>query len=59
MERQFIVSEHTIQDCDLTIARTNDLQTTLNNKVDDSQVLPNGPSNGVFTDTVYTHPSQH
>ena len=35
------------------------LQTALNNKVDDSQVLTNVPSGAKFTDTVYTHPSTH
>ena len=37
------------------------LQTALDGKVDDSQVLTNVPSGAVFTDTntVYTHPSAH
>ena len=35
------------------------LQTALDGKVDDSQVLTNVPSGAVFTDTVYTHPSTH
>ena len=35
------------------------LQTALDAKVDDSQVLTNVPANAVFTDTLYTHPSQH
>ena len=32
------------------------LQTALNSKVDDSQVLTNVPANALFTDTVYTLP---
>ena len=35
------------------------LQTALDGKVDDSQVLTNVPSGAVFTDTVYTHPANH
>ena len=35
------------------------LQTALDNKVDDSQVLTNVPANAKFTDTVYTHPDNH
>ena len=37
------------------------LQSALNNKVDDSQVLTNVPSGALFTDTntVYTHPTNH
>ena len=37
------------------------LQTALDGKVDDSQVLTNVPSGALFTDTntVYTHPSAH
>ena len=37
------------------------LQTALDGKIDDSQVLTNVPSGAVFTDTntVYTHPSNH
>ena len=38
---------------------TTDLNTLLTSKVDDSQVLTNVPSGAIFTDTVYTHPSQH
>ena len=38
-----------------TIAMT----TLLNGKVDDSQVFTNVPSGAVFTDTLYSHPSQH
>ena len=40
-----------------TIANVDGLQTALNGKVDDSQVLTNVPSGAVFTDTVYTHPT--
>ena len=39
------------------IANVDGLQTALNNKVDDSQVLTNVPSGALFTDTIYTHPS--
>jgi len=35
------------------------LQTALDGKVDDSQVLTNVPAGAVFTDTVYTHPATH
>jgi len=35
------------------------LMTLLNGKVDDGQVLTNVPTNAVFTDSIYTHPSQH
>jgi len=34
------------------------LQTALDGKIDDSQVLTNVPSGAVFTDTVYTHPDE-
>jgi len=40
-----------------TIANVDGLQTALDGKVDDSQVLTNVPSGAVFTDTVYTHPT--
>jgi len=40
-----------------TISNIDGLQTALDGKVDDSQVLTNVPSGAVFTDTVYTHPS--
>lgn len=33
------------------------LQSALDSKVDDSQVLTNVPTNAIFTDTVYTHPT--
>ena len=33
------------------------VQTALDGKVDDSQVLTNVPANAKFTDTVYTHPT--
>lgn len=39
------------------ISNVDGLQTALDNKVDDSQVLTNVPANAVFTDTVYTHPT--
>jgi hypothetical protein len=42
-----------------TIANTTSLQTTLDGKVNTSQVLTNVPSGAVFTDTVYTHPASH
>ena len=35
------------------------LQTALDDKVDDTQVLTNVPSGAVFTDTVYSHPANH
>jgi hypothetical protein len=35
------------------------LQSALDGKVDDSQVLTNVPAGAVFTDTVYTHPTAH
>jgi hypothetical protein len=35
------------------------LQTALNGKVDDSQVLTNVPAGALFTDTIYTHPGSH
>ena len=40
-----------------TIANIDGLQTALDGKVDDSQVLTNVPAGAVFTDTVYTHPT--
>jgi hypothetical protein len=42
-----------------TISVTTGLQTALDAKVDDGQVLTNVPSGAVFTDTVYSHPSTH
>ena len=44
---------------DLTIAMVNSLQTSLNGKVSGNRVLTDVPVNAVFTDTVYTHPSNH
>ena len=44
---------------DLTIAMVNSLQTSLNGKVSGNRVLTDVPANAVFTDTVYTHPSNH
>lgn len=35
------------------------VQTSLDNKVDDSQVLTDVPAGAVFTDTVYSHPTTH
>lgn len=37
-----------------TVANINGLQTALDNKVDDSQVLTNVPANAKFTDTTYS-----
>ena len=42
-----------------TITNVDGLQTALDAKVDDSQVLTNVPAGAVFTDTVYTHPTSH
>ena len=42
-----------------TAAEVSGLQTALDGKVDDSQVLTNVPSGALFTDTVYTHPATH
>ena len=39
------------------IAEVDGLQTALDGKVDDSQVLTNVPAGAVFTDTVYVHPT--
>jgi len=39
------------------ISNIDGLQTALDSKVDDSQVLTNVPINAIFTDTVYTHPT--
>ena len=43
------------------ISVTTGLQTALDSKVDDSQVLTDVPSGAVFTDTntIYTHPANH
>jgi hypothetical protein len=38
---------------------TSAMTTFLNGKVDNSQILTNVFANAVFTDTLYTHPSQH
>ena len=40
-----------------TIANVDGLQSALDGKVDDSQVLTNVPAGAVFTDTVYSHPT--
>ena len=42
-----------------TAAEVSGLQTELDGKVDDSQVLTNVPAGAVFTDTIYTHPESH
>lgn len=42
-----------------SISEVSGLQTALDNKVDDTQVLTNVPANALFTDTVYVHPSNH
>lgn len=39
------------------ISNVDGLQTALDGKVDDSQVLTNVPAGAKFTDTVYTHPT--
>lgn len=39
------------------IAAVTGLQTALDGKVDDSQVLTNVPAGALFTDTVYVHPT--
>ena len=44
--------QNTIQAGDLSISATSGLQTALDAKVDDSQVLTNVPANALFTDTV-------
>lgn len=41
------------------IANVDGLQTALDSKVDDSQVLTNVPAGAKFTDTVYAHPTTH
>jgi len=41
------------------ISNIDGLQTALDGKVDDSQVLTNVPAGALFTDTVYTHPANH
>ena len=38
------------------IANVTGLQTALDGKVDDSQVLTNVPAGAIFTDTIYIHP---
>lgn len=40
-----------------SISEVSGLQTALDGKVDDSQVLTDVPAGAVFTDTVYTHPT--
>jgi hypothetical protein len=42
-----------------TISEVTGLQTALDGKVDDAQVLTNVPAGALFTDTVYTHPANH
>lgn len=41
------------------ISNVDGLQTALDGKVDDSQVLTNVPVGALFTDTVYIHPANH
>ena len=41
------------------ISNISGLQDALDGKVDDAQVLTNVPSGALFTDTVYTHPTNH
>jgi hypothetical protein len=41
------------------ISNIDGLQTALDGKVDDSQVLTNVPVGALFTDTIYTHPINH
>ena len=45
----WIAKQDTTADGDLTIAKTNGLQTALDGKVDDSQVLTNVPSGATFS----------
>ena len=45
-------------DSDVTTAFAG-INVELSQKVETSQVLTNVPANAVFTDTLYTHPSQH
>ena len=42
-----------------SISQVSGLQTALDGKIDDSQVLTNVPANASFTDTIYTHPATH
>ena len=42
-----------------TVKGVTGLQSALDGKVDDSQVLTDVPSGALFTDTVYTHPTNH
>jgi hypothetical protein len=43
----------------LAISDTTGLQTALDDKIDDSQVLTDVPIGALFTDTIYTHPAAH
>lgn len=43
----------------LGISGITGLQTALDGKIDDAQVLTNVPLDALFTDTVYTHPTEH
>ena len=45
-------------DADVTLAFSG-YNVLLSQKAETSQVLTNVPANAVFTDTIYTHPSQH
>jgi len=52
-----IIAYGTFTLANLAIADVASLQTSLDGKVDDSQVLTDVPSSALFTDTVYTKPS--
>lgn len=49
----------TLTELNYTSGVTSNIQTQLNTKVDDGQVLTNVPIGALFTDTVYTHPTTH
>ena len=42
-----------------TISEVTGLQTSLDGKIDNAQVLTDVPTGAVFTDTTYTHPATH
>jgi len=52
-----VIAYGTFTLANLSIADVGNLQTSLDGKVDDSQVLTDVPSGAVFTDTVYSKPS--
>ncbi len=69
---KFILKDGSNVERNLTVNQTGDLlvggivlatksytTTHLANKVNNSQVLTDVPANAVFTDTLYTHPTQH